>query len=261
MDLSTDGPIASTVDDVALLLDVMRGGVAGDIASLREWTPRPAMPPSVVAAPRTSDFGPLPPGVDERYRAALASIEGTLGLPVEEIEPASLFGGLGDPAEDWFVLTSIEELTWLGRTRVEENLRRLSEPFRFAMEFALGVSVDRYLAARRNRFAYAARFDELLGEDVVFVCPTMAVEGFFANGMVQETGEPGGSDAYNVSEANLTGHPSMSLPAALCPNGIPFGLQVTGPRWRDDLVLEFARAWERANPWPPVAPGYEPFAP
>ena len=259
MDLSTDGPMATSVDDCALLLEVMRGGTAGDVASIAEWTSRPAMPSRAIASPRTWDFGPLPPDVDARYRAALASIERDLGLPVEEVEPAALFGGLGDPGDDWFVLTGVEELTWIGRARVEQHLERLSPPFRFAMESALGVSVDRYVEARRNRFAYAERMDALLGPDAVFVCPTMGVDGFSAAGDVPATGEPGGGEAYNVSEANLTGHPALSLPAGVCANGIPFGLQVTGPRWRDDLVLEFGRAWERANPGPPTAPGYEPF--
>jgi Asp-tRNA(Asn)/Glu-tRNA(Gln) amidotransferase A subunit family amidase len=259
MDLSTDGPLASTVDDAALLLDVMRGGMGGDIASVPAWSARGGMPSRVIAAPRTWDFGPLPPGVDERYRASLASIEGSLGLPVEEVEAASILGGLGDPGEDWFVLVSVEELGWIGRERVVQSLDRLSPPFRFAMEFALEVSIDRYVAARRNRFAYAARFDELLGDDAVFVCPALGYEGWLADGSLPGTDEPVESDGYNVGEANLTGHPAMSLPFGLCPNGIPFGLQVTGPRWRDDLVLEFGRAWERANPWEPVAPGYEPF--
>ncbi len=262
MDLSTDGPLASTVDDVSLLLEVTRGRAGGDIGAIPSWTPRGGMPSRVIAAPRTWDFGPLPPGVDERYRASLASIESSIGLPVEEIEPAAVLGGVGgvdDPGEDWFVLVSVEELGWIGRERVVEHLDRVSPPFRFAMEFALDVSLDRYVRARRNRFAYAARFDELLGEDAVFVCPALGYEGWRPDGTLPGGDGPAEADAYNVSEANLTGHPAISLPFGQCSNGIPFGLQVTGPRWRDDLVLEFAQAWERANPWEPVAPGYEPF--
>jgi Asp-tRNA(Asn)/Glu-tRNA(Gln) amidotransferase A subunit family amidase len=34
---------------------------------------------------------------------------------------------------------------------------------------------------------------------------------------------------------------------------------VVGPRYREELVFGFAEAWERARPWPLVAPGYEPF--
>ena len=69
-----------------------------------------------------------------------------------------------------------------------------------------------------------------------------------------------GSRPYNTGETNITGHPSLTVPAGVCPNGIPFGLQITGPRFRDDLVLNLGEAWEVANPWPLVAPGYEPFA-
>ena len=63
-----------------------------------------------------------------------------------------------------------------------------------------------------------------------------------------------------MGEFNLSGHPSLSVPGGTQSNGVPFGLLINGPRWRDDLVLEFGAAWERANPWPAVAPGYEPFA-
>lgn len=260
MDLSTDGPIASTVADVRLLLEVMRGPTPGDLGAVTGWSPRPDMARRVVASPRTWDWGPLPAAMEERYRAALASIDRDLGLPVEEIEPASLLGGVGDPADDWIVLVAIEELTWIGRERVRDNLDRLSPPFRDSMEAALEIGVDRYLEARRHRYGYARRMDELLGNDAVFVCPTMGYEGWLANGSLPATGEPAGGEGYNNGEANLTGHPALSVPAGVSPNGIPFGLQITGPRFGDDMVLAFGEAWERANPWPPVAPGYEPFA-
>ena len=51
----------------------------------------------------------------------------------------------------------------------------------------------------------------------------------------------------------------LSVPAGLSANGIPFGLQVVGPRYRDDLVLDLGAAWEHARPWPASAPGHEPF--
>jgi Asp-tRNA(Asn)/Glu-tRNA(Gln) amidotransferase A subunit family amidase len=68
-----------------------------------------------------------------------------------------------------------------------------------------------------------------------------------------------GPDGYNTGELNLSGHPSLSVPAGQCANGLPFGLEVNGPRWRDDLVLGFGAAWERAHPWPAVAPGHDAF--
>jgi Asp-tRNA(Asn)/Glu-tRNA(Gln) amidotransferase A subunit family amidase len=102
--------------------------------------------------------------------------------------------------------------------------------------------------------------DELLGDGTVLVTPTMAVEGFFADGRVPGSDEPGTPGAaYNTQPQNLTGHPALSLPAGVSENGVPFGLQLTGPRFADDLLLAVGGAWEAANPWPPAAPGYEPF--
>jgi Asp-tRNA(Asn)/Glu-tRNA(Gln) amidotransferase A subunit family amidase len=261
MDLSSDGPLGNTVADLRLLLDVIRGPEPGDFGATPAWEPLWGHASRVIAAPRTWDWGPLPRPMDEQYLAALRSIERDLRLPVEEIDAASIFTFGGDPSEDWFVLVAVEELQIIGRERVEANLDLLSPPFRSAMEYALGVALDRYVDARRNRFAYARTMDELLGEDALFVCPTLGHEGWLADGTVPGTDEPAKSDGYNTGEANLSGHPALSVPAGLSPNGIPFGLQITGPRFRDDLVLMFGKEWEAANPWPRTAPGYEPFAP
>jgi len=42
--------------------------------------------------------------------------------------------------------------------------------------------------------------------------------------------------------ATLAGHPALSLPVGLDPNGMPFGLQIIGPRGGDALVLGVAAA-------------------
>ena len=59
----------------------------------------------------------------------------------------------------------------------------------------------------------------------------------------------------------MTGHPALSAPAGRSPNGVPFGLQITGPRFADALVLDIGDAWERAHPGERVAPGFESFLP
>ena len=93
------------------------------------------------------------------------------------------------------------------------------------------------------------------------VTPTNAVEGIYADGREIGAAEPGTeSSSFNTGVQNLTGHPALTVPAGVSPNGVPFGLQITGPRFADDLVLAVGRAWEVAHPGPRIAPGFEPFA-
>jgi aspartyl-tRNA(Asn)/glutamyl-tRNA(Gln) amidotransferase subunit A len=48
---------------------------------------------------------------------------------------------------------------------------------------------------------------------------------------------------------NLSGHPAASVRAGFSDNGLPVGLQIVGPRHRDDLVLQASYAYEQARPW------------
>ena len=55
---------------------------------------------------------------------------------------------------------------------------------------------------------------------------------------------------------NLSWHPAATVRAGLSAKGLPVGLQIVGPRHRDDLVLQVARAFERHtgcfDTWPTV---------
>jgi Asp-tRNA(Asn)/Glu-tRNA(Gln) amidotransferase A subunit family amidase len=257
IDLSTKGPLATSVADASLLLGLMKGPVAGDPNALPAWQPREgAWPRRILATPRMSDYGPLPEGIQASFDAALLGMEEATGLPVELVP--SPFPEQLD--QDWALMVGVEELTWIGRDVVHERADELSPLVRRSLEHASRTSVDDYLAARRRRFVFTRILDELLGDDAILVSPTMAVEGFYADGRMPGEDEPGtDSPAYNTQAANTTGHPALSVPAGISANGVPFGLQITGPRFADDLVLAVGAAWELARPWPLVATGYRPF--
>ncbi len=46
---------------------------------------------------------------------------------------------------------------------------------------------------------------------------------------------------------NFSGHPAVSMPCGFV-DGLPVGLLIVGPRWREDLVLRASRCLEAANP-------------
>ena len=54
---------------------------------------------------------------------------------------------------------------------------------------------------------------------------------------------------------NFTGHPAVSVPAGLTPDGLPVGLQIIGRRHADETVLALASRFELAQPWFQDFPG------
>lgn len=272
LDFNTDGVLALTMDDLRLLLALQSGPAAGDPTAVPATLGASLLqrhgvavnggglrPAVVLAAPRFVDWGPLPDPVADLFDAALTSIEKDLGLRVEPIAPAQIFPH-GNIADDWLLTVACEQAHELGREAIEAGADRLHPGTLAAMRIGLSVTIDEYLAARRRRFAYVRALDELLNRDRVLVTPTMAVVGLPADGRDPVTGRPGTEPAaYNTQAQNVTGHPALSVRAGLSPNGVPFGLQVTGPRFADALVLAVGDLWERAHPGGGVAPGYEPF--
>ena len=257
IDLSTKGPLTTSVADAALLLEIMRGPVAGDPSAVPEWSSRAQVwPGRIVATPRLADYGPLPESVAALFDEAVAGLEAATGLEIDRVTPP--FTEQID--DDWFTTVAVEELTWIGRDVLTERADELTPYLRGALELAAAISADQYLAARRRRFDQTRTLDELLGHDTVLICPTMCTEGFHADGRSpgsEEIGSP--PSAYNTQATNITGHPSLSVPAGLSPNGVPFGMQITGPRFADDMVLAVGAVWEGARPWPRTAPGFTPF--
>jgi Asp-tRNA(Asn)/Glu-tRNA(Gln) amidotransferase A subunit family amidase len=257
IDFSTKGPLAQSVADAMLLFEVMRGPVAGDPSAVPSWTARPeAWPARILATHRLVDYGPLPAAIETLFGDALDALSIAVGLEVEHVAPP--FTERID--EDWFTTVGVEELTWIGRSIVAERGDELTPYLRGALELAAAITPDEYVAARRRRFEDARTLDALLGSDGVLVTPTMCVEGFYADGRSPgEDSDQTAASAYNTQAANITGHPALSVPAGTSPNGVPFGMQITGPRFADDLVFAVGAAWEAARPWPIVARGYTPF--
>jgi len=261
IDFSTDGPFATTVADLRLLMSIESGPVAGDPTAPPKLEQGPGQRPAkVFASARLSGSGELPDAVAAAFDEAIESAGKAFGISIKRLEPEALWPD-GGPEDEWVLLASVEHVHRLGRDFVRAGLDRMHPSARSFMEFGLGVSIDTYMRARRRRFDFVKQFDELLGADAVILSPTVLATGFLADGRLTLEDEPGmlPSGVYNTEVANMTGLPAISLPAGIFPNGVPFGLQVMAPRYRDGLLLDLAEAWESARPWPLVAPGYDSF--
>ncbi len=258
IDFSTDGVFATTTDDLTLLLELEAGPSKGDPTGLPYPLRRAAgSPTALLAAERTSDLGDLPADVRAAFDAGVDALADLLRLPVTRLEAKGLFTA-GDPDLDWFVIATAEHVSALGRTVVEAAMDSFHPATQEFLSTGLQVDIDDYLAARRRRFAYVHLVDALLDPSAVLVTPTLAVTGVLADGRLPDTDGLGllPPEVYSTALQNITGHPAISLPAGLLPNGLPFGLQVTAPRFADLLLIDVARRWEAAHPWPLSPPDH-----
>ena len=53
----------------------------------------------------------------------------------------------------------------------------------------------------------------------------------------------------NTRPFNVWGLPAIAIPCGFTEGGLPIGLQIAGPPWREDLVLRLAYAYEQATAW------------
>lgn len=263
IDYSTDGAFATSCDDLRLLLDVMRGPVAGDPSSppaglLSHWARHDERPVRVFAAERTSPLGPLDPDVASLLRGGVDALGERLGVDVTWLEAEEFFSD-GDPDLDWFPVTSCEHVAALGREWVLEHFEEFHVATQEYLEAGLRVTIDEYLAARRRRYLYVRRIDELLGDQGLLITPTVAAPGWLADGRMHEGTDVHGlsAQAYSTALQNVTGNPALSLPIGHLPSGLPFGLQITAPHFHDYRLVDIAALMETTYPWVRTAPGYE----
>ena len=130
------------------------------------------------------------------------------------------------------------------------------------------IPADAYVAAQRIRRLLCREFDEAFEQHVdVIAAPTAAVPAPTIEESERAVMEVDGEEIRLESPGvnfrslfttpfNLTGLPALSVNCGFSAGGLPIGLQIVGPRFREERVLRAAHAYEQAAGWfrrtPPV---------
>ena len=245
------GPMARTVADVALMLNVLAMPDARDWHALpydgTDWTQGldAGIKGLKVAYSPTLGYAKVDPEVASLAATAAAAFR-ELGAHVEEVP--RLFD---DPTEVFWIHWLVGAYNALQALPAEK--RGMLEPELLqSVEAGERVTLKRYLAASNARGQlglamklFHTRYDLLL-------TPALAVPAFAVDRLTPD----GTVGAFSWTSwtpftypFNLTRQPAATVPCGFTAAGLPVGLQIVGPSYGDQLVLTAARAYEKHQPF------------
>ncbi|GAA4213386.1 amidase [Actinocatenispora rupis] len=250
--LAHAGPMATSVDDLALLLDVLAlrdfrdpNALPQLVGSYREAVRRPVQG-LVAAYSPTLGYAEVDGEVAMIVRGAVEALADA-GLRVELADP-----GFADPADAFDVLWCAGAAQWLDHFP-PGSAERIDPGLRAVWERGATFTAADYLTAMDRRTALGVHMGQFHESYDILLTPTMPIAAFEAGHDV-----PPGSTASGVPAwpswtpftypFNLTQQPAATVPAGLTADGRPVGLQIVGPRHSDDLVLAVARTAEAVLP-------------
>ena len=261
------GPLTRTVRDAALMLQVIAGPHWSDPASLLDSGVdyRTVLNGSLngMKIAYSPDFGgfPVEPAVAELVGSAVLAFERE-GAVVEEIQ-VSLPASPVELGEIWRQLDGVEAAVAIdhfeaeGISLLEHGSAQLTASLRDGLDRAHRLTALQYKACDLMRTRVYDMFEDIFARYALLVTPTL--------GAPPVRNEANGATLGPVSIAgtkidqtigwcltfpvNFAGHPAASLPAGMVEGRLPVGMQVIGPRYRDDMVLGASAAFERVAPW------------
>ena len=250
LSLDTMGPFTRTVEDAALMLNVLAGHDPLDPSSSTRPVPDYLR---AIGAQKT------PPRVglvrhffydraNDETTAHTESIVERLaeaGATVDEVEIAADFDAMLSAHR---VLMTVEGAAvhqeWFN-ARADDY----SPNIRGVVEDGRKVSAVTYVQARRVQDRFRKDVEEAMRSYDVLLTPSTATP---APRDLTSTGDPSFQTPFTFG-----GFPSISLPSGLSDDGLPFGIQMAAPHFADETLLSVAHWCEQVigvMPTPPEPP-------
>ena len=251
--ISHFGPLARTIDDARLFLQVAQGPDERDIQSIGTPLRLTGRQPSSVQGMRLAlniDLGCY--AVDAEVETAVRDAAKALAKAGAKVEEVKL-PWTRRIADAWTEIWQVFMAAYFGHL-LDEYRAKMDPHVVKLIEAGNRMSARDYKRLEIERTALWRSFYPILEKYDAFLCPTMRVPA-------PRVGER--DDTYNADRSDgryhaldMTGQfnllapcPALSVPAAWSKEGLPIGLQIVGRRFRDDTVLTVGKALEQARPW------------
>ena len=253
--LSHVGPMARTVEDAAIMLNVIGKPDSRDAWSLNDdGTDYVAALTQDLTGLRVAwspDLGfiRVDPEVARLTEQAARCFE-DLGATVETVSP-----GFDNPAESFRTLWYAAAAQVI---RTESRARRRFLDFGLATIAEEGASISAmdWLAADRSRNELGAHMAAFHERYDLLLTPTLPLPAF-ESGLEVPSGWPHErwfTWTPFTYPFNMTRQPALTVPCGFTDDGLPVGLQIVGPRCADALVMAAGHAYQKAcsllDRWP-----------
>jgi len=245
---ATSGPIARSVRDVAMFLEVLAGPVVGD----PYWAPPPSEPFSAAVAKRPkklrlaaileSSAGKVDPEVTAATESALKAFQ-EMGHAVEQVklDPAALLLGVAGV----LITAGINSVP-------VENVELMDPVVRSSWEQGKKVMAADYINAVAQMHNISREIMQKLAPYDALITPTLtrpAVRlGTLPSNLQDGLGELFAWLVFTFP-FNATGQPAFSLPNGFSKAGLPIGLQIVGRQNDEAGIISLAAQFEEARPW------------
>lgn len=251
-DTAVHGPLTRTVEDAAIHLDAVVGDHPLDPNSLPH--------PGYRYRDRLDD---LPPGLRIAWSPDLAYgvVQSDVARAVEEatqvfaalghrVEP--IRGGPPEPGRDWGLSGAFELLSKLDPL-LPDHEEAFGRGFLRGVKTGASMTPAAWGRMKKRREELNRWCADLFSEWDLLLTPTVPCDPPPARGPLPREIEgrelPPSSVGAFTMPFNLSWHPAATVRAGFSQAGLPVGMQIVGPRLRDDRVLQAARAFERERPW------------
>lgn len=251
------GPMARSVEDLGILLDLLSGFDRRDPGSV----PAPSNRASL------GEFRGLRIGVDPRYcgedvdpdiTAALQQVADTLQALGFEIKGVDL-SFVHKICQYWKPLLSVEANN-VQQNRAFGSTHAYGPVFAEILAFGRGVSATQIVEAFEEQQKLKHNLALLFKDVDMLLCPT---EPFTAPSWEQFPPQlitPLDALSWVLRFAapyNFSGNPALAFPCGFNSTGLPLSAQLIGPQWADELLIAVGSVYQQNTDWHKQIPTME----
>ncbi len=243
----TLGPLAREVRDAALYLKATMGLDPKDPESMPSEKPpfkekRPEF--SKLRIAYSMDLGSLV--VEEQVLACVEKALKVFQKMGHEVFPCKV--NFVDTKEVWWKEMATD-LAFQLRDVLSNHKDQLNRAMVASIEALRDLKYENTISLREVRNTFYYQVQSVLERADVIITPTMPTVAFGAEGPPPSRIEGKEVELLDVVgftyPFNLSGHPCISIRAGLTKQGLPVGLQIVGPKFREWLIVSLAYQFER----------------